>query len=347
MNFAMPSYQYEKAETQGLIPLFSCTAEIGGIRYIGAAARTKKEAQLSAARTALLAIQLSTSRPLEKPIDNIQLTVIPCKKRETDTNISEDTTNMPNVKKAQFKKKNLKRKPSSGNAPQSQVGHVGRPQSNRNVWKKPDVFTNATELGRIEVAAELSLKDEKHQSEQENSAAKVFHVDGNFEDGQSTFSNTNRSNKGSLNIGTSCVSSKKTTPLLKEMDTVSGVGEVVSLLKNCEAEASEVGCTQVADLVTEAIFQDVKHQQSEQQRSAAEYMEMGLHARGQDTDALETSCRQLAAAATSIFPDERHQRNLEKCGIEDALFPIMEVNRAPSTISYSDQSNDGTSNLGI
>jgi hypothetical protein len=36
---------------------FIRTVEIGGIQYIGAAARTKKEAQIKVARTALLAIQ--------------------------------------------------------------------------------------------------------------------------------------------------------------------------------------------------------------------------------------------------------------------------------------------------
>ncbi|TVU27369.1 hypothetical protein EJB05_29974, partial [Eragrostis curvula] len=43
-------------QASGVAP-FICTVEIGGIQYIGAAVRTKKEAEIKAARTALLAIQ--------------------------------------------------------------------------------------------------------------------------------------------------------------------------------------------------------------------------------------------------------------------------------------------------
>ncbi|GJN40438.1 hypothetical protein PR202_gb29649 [Eleusine coracana subsp. coracana] len=43
-------------QASGVAP-FICTIEIGGIQYIGATARTKKEAEIKAARTALLAIQ--------------------------------------------------------------------------------------------------------------------------------------------------------------------------------------------------------------------------------------------------------------------------------------------------
>ncbi|KAF8671343.1 hypothetical protein HU200_050056 [Digitaria exilis] len=55
MNYAIPSYICTK-QASGIAP-FVCTVEIGGIRYIGAAARTKKDAEIKAARTALLAIQ--------------------------------------------------------------------------------------------------------------------------------------------------------------------------------------------------------------------------------------------------------------------------------------------------
>jgi dsRNA-specific ribonuclease len=55
MNYAIPSYICTK-QASGVAP-FVCTVEIGGIQYIGAAARTKKEAEIKAARTALLAIQ--------------------------------------------------------------------------------------------------------------------------------------------------------------------------------------------------------------------------------------------------------------------------------------------------
>ncbi|CAO2145333.1 unnamed protein product [Urochloa humidicola] len=55
MNYAIPSYICTK-QASGVAP-FLCTVEIGGIQYIGAAARTKKDAEIKAARTALLAIQ--------------------------------------------------------------------------------------------------------------------------------------------------------------------------------------------------------------------------------------------------------------------------------------------------
>ncbi|XP_039802360.1 double-stranded RNA-binding protein 8-like [Panicum virgatum] len=55
MNYAIPSYICSK-QASGIAP-FVCTVEIGGIHYIGAAARTKKDAEIKAARTALLAIQ--------------------------------------------------------------------------------------------------------------------------------------------------------------------------------------------------------------------------------------------------------------------------------------------------
>ena len=55
MNYAIPSYIFSK-QASGVAP-FVCTVEIGGIQYIGAAARTKKDAEIKAARTALLAIQ--------------------------------------------------------------------------------------------------------------------------------------------------------------------------------------------------------------------------------------------------------------------------------------------------
>ena len=55
MNYAISSYICTK-QASGVAP-FICTVEIGGIQYIGAAARTKKEAEIKAARTALLAIQ--------------------------------------------------------------------------------------------------------------------------------------------------------------------------------------------------------------------------------------------------------------------------------------------------
>jgi dsRNA-specific ribonuclease len=63
MNFAIPSYVCTK-QASGIAP-FICTVEIGGIQYIGATARTKKEAEIKAARTALLAIQGNYFYPVQ------------------------------------------------------------------------------------------------------------------------------------------------------------------------------------------------------------------------------------------------------------------------------------------
>lgn len=55
MNYAIPSYVCTR-QTGNSAP-FVCTVEIGGIQYIGASATTKRDAEIKAARTALLAIQ--------------------------------------------------------------------------------------------------------------------------------------------------------------------------------------------------------------------------------------------------------------------------------------------------
>lgn len=61
MNYAIPMYEFKKDDTSGRVPMYSCTVDVGGMKYIGAATRTKKEAEIKAARTALLAIQATSS----------------------------------------------------------------------------------------------------------------------------------------------------------------------------------------------------------------------------------------------------------------------------------------------
>ncbi|XP_044494795.1 double-stranded RNA-binding protein 1-like [Mangifera indica] len=103
MNYAIPMYRCQKDEAPGQVPHFSCTVEIGGIQYIGAAARTKKEAEIKATRTTLLAIQSSASELSGSPSGNSQLTVIPCRKRGTesvDKPKVDETVNVPKPKKA-------------------------------------------------------------------------------------------------------------------------------------------------------------------------------------------------------------------------------------------------------
>nr|XP_023910351.1 double-stranded RNA-binding protein 1-like [Quercus suber] len=126
MNYAIPLYQCQKDETPGRVSLFSCTVEIGGIRYIGAAAKTKKEAEIKAARTALLAIQSSTSQLSDKSVHKTQLTVIPSKKRGTElAALNEETENVPKAKKPRFTRRMLKRQQLGDKAGNSQVENVG------------------------------------------------------------------------------------------------------------------------------------------------------------------------------------------------------------------------------
>ncbi|KAI9200351.1 hypothetical protein LWI28_006474 [Acer negundo] len=110
MNYAIPIYQCKNVEATGneagRLTHFCCTVEIGGIRYTGGAARKKKEAEIKAARTALLAIQTTEPESFGKPIGNSQLSVIPCKKRATESaNKLEETGSVPKAKKARFMKK--------------------------------------------------------------------------------------------------------------------------------------------------------------------------------------------------------------------------------------------------
>ncbi|KAJ4848638.1 hypothetical protein Tsubulata_035519 [Turnera subulata] len=110
MNYAIPVYKCEKEETPGHAAHFKCSVEIGGIKYIGASVKTKKEAEIKAARVALLDIQL---RAPDTQIGGSRLTVIPCKKRGAETaRVSEETANAPKAKKGRVRKNMLKRKRS-------------------------------------------------------------------------------------------------------------------------------------------------------------------------------------------------------------------------------------------
>ncbi|MQL74600.1 hypothetical protein Taro_006974 [Colocasia esculenta] len=104
MNYAIPSYQCNKQASGET--LFSCTVEIGGIQYIGAAAKSKKEAEIKAARTALLAIQSSGNEP------NVlsQYTVLPVKKKAKDAEAQTGTVKELKRRRTELKKKWPKRK---------------------------------------------------------------------------------------------------------------------------------------------------------------------------------------------------------------------------------------------
>ncbi|XP_076924285.1 double-stranded RNA-binding protein 7-like [Bidens hawaiensis] len=113
MNYAIPLYVCTKDENKGRDSLFSCTVDIGGIKYIGTSAKTKKEAELKAAKTALLAIKMSTPEPNGEP-DTPDLgpvyTVVPTKRKEPERAVVETVENGKSNKRKKGKYKKRKRK---------------------------------------------------------------------------------------------------------------------------------------------------------------------------------------------------------------------------------------------
>ncbi|KAM7520848.1 hypothetical protein LguiB_019810 [Lonicera macranthoides] len=107
MNYAIPSYECRRNENAGREGHFSCSVEIGGIKYIGAAARTRKDAEIKVARTALLAIHSAGCGPIEKSGGNSIYTVMPCKKKAADSGINPQgaAPALKPKKKGTFKKK--------------------------------------------------------------------------------------------------------------------------------------------------------------------------------------------------------------------------------------------------
>lgn len=104
MNYAIPLYQCQKIESLGRAPHFICTVEIGGIKYTGAATRTKKDAEISAGRTALLAIQSESKDNLANY--STQLTVLPCEKKPLEAaSPVKETIKTPKARRARFKRK--------------------------------------------------------------------------------------------------------------------------------------------------------------------------------------------------------------------------------------------------
>ncbi|KAL2239322.1 UNVERIFIED_CONTAM: Double-stranded RNA-binding protein 1 [Sesamum indicum] len=110
MNYAIPLYECHKEEKQGRMPMYSCVVEIGGIKYVGAAASTKKEAEIKAARTALLAIQSAASVSQDQTGTSVY-TVIPQKKKVSDLGIStQETAAALKPKKCRFKNQPRKKR---------------------------------------------------------------------------------------------------------------------------------------------------------------------------------------------------------------------------------------------
>ncbi|KAG8494023.1 hypothetical protein CXB51_011374 [Gossypium anomalum] len=181
MNYAMPVYQCQKDEALGRLSSYSCTVEIGGIRYIGAAAKTKKEAEIKAARIALLAIQSSASELPDQSFGNSRLMVIPCRKRASETATNPDeTVKVPKAKKARFKKKMLKRKLSGKNTDRSHdkrnsISVVGSDDLLKSEWVQTDSFNilSSETLGTEVMGTPQDTKVETDLSERDTPSADV------------------------------------------------------------------------------------------------------------------------------------------------------------------------------
>ncbi|KAJ6826953.1 double-stranded RNA-binding protein 8-like [Iris pallida] len=105
MNYAIPSYickKHSSGPNHGP-NYFTCTIDIGGIHYIGAVAKTKKEAEIKAARTALLAIQQTATNGASRYI------VVPGKKKAKEEARSRSVEELK-PKKVSFKKRKRSKK---------------------------------------------------------------------------------------------------------------------------------------------------------------------------------------------------------------------------------------------
>ncbi|XP_021768122.1 double-stranded RNA-binding protein 6-like [Chenopodium quinoa] len=126
MNYAIPTYICRKDDTPGKTAVFSCTVEIGAIQYIGAAARNKKDAEIKAARTALLAIRSSGSVGGQKFDDNPLYTVIPSKRKMQETAPPQmETVKVKKPKKPRSSKKSHNRMQPYDSDYQSHAGIMG------------------------------------------------------------------------------------------------------------------------------------------------------------------------------------------------------------------------------
>lgn len=111
MNYAIPSYVCTRDETKGRESPFSCTVDIGGMKYIGTAAKTKKEAELKAAKIALLAIKMSTNGGESDTSDLESVyTVVPIKRKELEWPVGETEEKLKTKKRKKGKFKRRKKR---------------------------------------------------------------------------------------------------------------------------------------------------------------------------------------------------------------------------------------------
>ncbi|TYG63528.1 hypothetical protein ES288_D06G037200v1 [Gossypium darwinii] len=262
MNYAIPVYQIQKDEATGRLPHYSCTVEIGGIRYIGASAKTKKEAEIKAARVALLAIQLSTSQLTDRALGNSQLTVIPCRKRaiETASNPDETTVKAPKPKKSRFKKKMLKTKFLGKKADRSQDNPTSNSAIGSDDSHKPEsIQTDSfTALGSETLGTEATnnLKDAKitsDSSEREMPSADVALAPGvadNSKNEQLTAANPLHSNHEVPDVENSSVVCDDQTDSVK-LTNGDDVASKITDPTSSQMEASKImpGLNQVVEKV--------------------------------------------------------------------------------------------------
>ena len=260
MNYAMPVYHCQKGEGPDGVPHFWCKVGIGGIQYIGAIANDKIEAKIKAARTALQAIQSSTSGLFYMGVNNSQLTVIPCGKRAMETaNNPDETVNVPKAKKARFKKKMLKTKLSGNSVDHSQdktTGNsaVGSDDPVKSEWVQTDSFTIlSSETLATDVMRNLhDTKIESDSSEQMPSTdvALAPQVADSCKNGQLTAMNSIHSNHEAPDVENSSMVHDDQTDLVKLTDG-DEVASVVNDPTLSQMEASKImsGLHQAAESI--------------------------------------------------------------------------------------------------
>ncbi|CAK9163629.1 unnamed protein product [Ilex paraguariensis] len=246
MNYAIPAYECHKDEkTAGRVPLFSCTIEIGGITYIGAAARTKKEAELKAARTALLAIQSTGSN--EKSSGNSGYTVIPCKKRVTDFSVNlQETVAALKPKKSHFKKKPQKKRHSGPGGYHAQRGNMGSLDVNGDSEARPEV--GKTDAFGVQVTDSVfsPMEATKNFQDERSFNGDIDDVLVPYKNGDAKDVHLKALNFSPIEVGTnnpginSMISGGDLTCLVKEVNKIPGVGQVASIVNNSTMGQGEV-----------------------------------------------------------------------------------------------------------
>ncbi|XP_074565415.1 double-stranded RNA-binding protein 8-like isoform X2 [Curcuma longa] len=149
MNYAIPSYICTKSSS-GAMP-FICTVEIGGIQYIGAAARTKKEAEIKAARTALLAIQSQSKAGI---VGACQYTVLPGKRKIKELKAETEVMKKIKSKKASFRKKWSKKR-----LPRSKDGHYAESHKDEPQRQQDEPGTALLEDTPIIASSEVHIQE--------------------------------------------------------------------------------------------------------------------------------------------------------------------------------------------